>query len=168
MCNCAWNILRGASEASTKMVMAGAVSARTENEDSRMIPRQKNFITPQRERVPILPPDFGMRPRATEIKCTLNIPVWRRIARAAGGRSAAAFAGLASCYHLRRGRAREIYQLRRARWERQEHAGRKVGAVAARAWVGSGCDAGAGGHCDGGKDPRSAAAFGNGGTFSIH
>src|SRR4029077_4820615 len=56
MRNCAWMILRGASEASRESVTVGPFAPKTENDDSRKIARQENLLTPQLE--PIPPPDY--------------------------------------------------------------------------------------------------------------
>jgi hypothetical protein len=55
MRNCAWKILRGASEASTESVTVRALAPKTENDDNRKIATQRKFLTPDLELIP--PPD---------------------------------------------------------------------------------------------------------------
>jgi hypothetical protein len=70
MRNCAWKILRGASDASTDSVMVGVFSPNTENDDNRTIAKQKKYLTQQREPVPISPPDYGFA--ANLVKSTIE------------------------------------------------------------------------------------------------
>src|SRR5208282_3568701 len=63
MCNCAWKILRGASEASTESAIVGASAPKTENEANRTIARPNKLLPP---REPIPPP----------IEPYVNISVW--------------------------------------------------------------------------------------------
>jgi hypothetical protein len=62
MRNCAWKILRGASEASTESVTVGALAPKTENDDNRQIATQKTFLTPELELIP--PPDCRIAQQA--------------------------------------------------------------------------------------------------------
>jgi len=55
MRNCAWKILRGASDASTESATVGAFAPKTENDDDRKIARQEKFLKLPRK--PIPPPD---------------------------------------------------------------------------------------------------------------
>src|SRR5260221_14097280 len=117
MRNCAWRILRGASDASTESTTVGALAPNTENDDKRAIASQQKFLTPQRE--PIPPPDCRVEPCDANRNRTLiyqsAAPVSRRARRAP-----------AACYHFQRARAREIYYFRRSRRHRQEHPIRDV------------------------------------------
>src|ERR1700722_8802675 len=72
MRSCAWNILRGASEASTERMMVGASAPKTEIDANRMVARQKKF--PAQEREPIHPPDCHFAPQRIQ-SSILNIPV---------------------------------------------------------------------------------------------
>jgi hypothetical protein len=66
MRNCAWKILRGASDASTESATVGAFAAKSENDDSRKIARQRTFLTLQRKT--ISPPDGRVRHTAMQIE----------------------------------------------------------------------------------------------------
>src|SRR5258708_28207473 len=120
MRNCAWRILRGASDASTEITIVGALAPKAENDDNRKIASQQKFLTPQRE--PIPPPDC----RVEHCDANRNSTLIYQPAAPAGARRA-----LGACYHLRRARAREIYYFRRSRRPRQEHARRAAGAFLA-------------------------------------
>jgi dTMP kinase len=67
MRNCAWNILRGASDASTESVTVGPFAPKTKIDDNRIIARQQKSFTPQREPFSIPPPELSSRPTATPI-----------------------------------------------------------------------------------------------------
>src|ERR1035441_8686011 len=67
MRNCAWKILRGASEASTESVTVGALAPKTENDDNRQIATQKKFLTLERE--PILPHVALLQETVVKEKC---------------------------------------------------------------------------------------------------
>src|ERR1700723_3115303 len=60
MRNCAWKILRGASDASTESVTVGLLSPKDECDDKKTSTRQKTFCHPQPG--PIHPPEFSNRP----------------------------------------------------------------------------------------------------------
>src|ERR1700686_1016510 len=123
MRNCAWMILRGASDASTESVTVGPLAPKTENDDNRKIARQENFLTPQLE--PIPPPDcrFARSDANWTARKYISLRV-RFAARQALGACCCLLSstGVRACYHLRRARTRKIYHFRRPRRQRQEHA----------------------------------------------
>src|SRR5271165_2332370 len=134
MCNCAWKILRGASDASTESAMVAAFAPKLENDDNRNIAKQKSFVALKRE--PIPPPDFRFAPRRcnwirTDLKTPHEIVSLNISARSVNSpplRRSRAFAihRHRDHFHLlssRRARAWKIYYLRRSRWQRQEHPG---------------------------------------------
>src|SRR6266478_8571954 len=91
MRNCAWMILRGASDASTESATVGPFAPQTENDDNRQIARQKKFLTPQLG--PIHHPDCRVVPLQCKQNSTLIYqsagPVRRAVGRALGARSPA-------------------------------------------------------------------------------
>src|SRR3984885_4977692 len=61
MRSCAWNILRGASDASTESTMVGAFAAKSEIDINKTIARQKKFLLLPPG--PILPPHIHFHPQ---------------------------------------------------------------------------------------------------------
>src|SRR5271156_5435438 len=171
MRNCAWIILRGASDASTESVTVGPFAPKAENDINRIIARQQKSLPPQREPFPIPPPELSSRPTATLIRTA------RSIYQPARGVAAAANAGrlsrpasllLSSCYHLRRACTWKIYYLRRSRRQRKEHPSREVGTFPARPRPFRHHHPRTGRHHHRRKDSRSIAALRHLGTFSAH
>src|SRR5258708_12157822 len=157
MRNCAWRILRGASDASTEITIVAALAPKAENDDNRKIASQQKFLTPQRE--PIPPPDC----RVEHCEANRNSTLIYQSAAPAGARRP-----LDACYHLRRARAREIYYFRRPRRQRQEYASREPAAFLPPPRPLSHHHPPTGWHRYGRKDSRRAAALRHLGPFSAY